>query len=156
MNATVLQPASLDHAGIAQRIPHQGRMCLLNRLHDWSATGIHCSASSHRDPDNPLRTAGGLLAPCAIEYAAQAMALHGALAAPHGEPPSAGYLASVRGVRCEVARLDTVNGDLQIHAERQAGNAHQVLYRFRVQDARGALLVEGRATVVLNTPVLPQ
>jgi predicted hotdog family 3-hydroxylacyl-ACP dehydratase len=151
--SALLEPASLDHAGIAQRVPHQGRMCLLDRLQRWSATEIHCSARSHHDADNPLRSAGGLLAPCAIEYAAQAMALHGALAAPQGEPPSAGYLASVRGVRCAVARLDTVYGDLQIHAERQAGNAHQVLYRFRVQDARGALLVEGRATVVLNAPL---
>ena len=72
-------PGALGHAGIAQRIPHAGRMCLLDALHSWTADGLHCSATGHAALDHPLRSAGGLLAPCAIEYAAQAMALHGAL-----------------------------------------------------------------------------
>ena len=70
---------TLDRAGIAARIPHAGSMCLLHALLDWSATTIACSAVSHRDADNPLRDAHGLPAAAAIEYAAQAMALHGAL-----------------------------------------------------------------------------
>jgi len=147
-------PATLDRAGIEQRIPHRGRMCLLDRLDSWSAAEIRCSALSHVDSDNPLRTASGLLAPCAIEYAAQAMALHGALVAPPDAQPSPGYLASVRGVRLAVARLDDVAGELQVHAERLAGDATQILYRFTVSDSRGALLADGRATVVLNTPIL--
>jgi hypothetical protein len=36
-----------------------------------------------------------------------------------------------------------------------AGDEQQALYRFALEDAAGRLLVEGRATVVLNTP-LPQ
>ena len=147
------QPATLDRTGIEQRIPHRGRMCLLRRLESWSAAEIRCSAASHTDPDNPLRTASGLLAPCAIEYAAQAMALHGALLAPADARPSPGYLASVRGVRLAVARLDDVAGELQVHAERLAGDATQILYRFSLTDAEGALLADARATVVLNTPI---
>ncbi len=146
------QPATLDRAGIATRVPHAGRMCLLDRLEAWSAEHIHCSALSHADPDNPLRSASGLLAPCAVEYAGQAMALHGALlAAPHAQP-SAGYLASVRGVQCDVLRLDDIPGALQVRAERLAGDELQVLYRFRVTDEHGAPLVEGRAAVVLALP----
>ncbi|RYY79502.1 MAG: hydroxymyristoyl-ACP dehydratase, partial [Comamonadaceae bacterium] len=90
---------TLDRDGIAARIPHQGAMCLLERLEAWDAQTIHCSTATHRDAANPLRTEGGLLAPCAIEYAAQAMALHGGLIAPPGQPPSAGYIASTRNVR---------------------------------------------------------
>lgn len=146
-------PSTLDHAGIAARIPHGGRMCLLDRLDAWSDTHIRCSARSHRDAGNPLRSAGGLLAPCAIEYAAQAMALHGALLAEPATQPSPGYLASVRGVRCHVLRLDEVAGALQVEAERLAGDAGQVLYRFSVGDERGDVLVEGRAAVVLNAPL---
>jgi predicted hotdog family 3-hydroxylacyl-ACP dehydratase len=150
-----LPPATLDHAGIAQRIPHHGSMCLLERLQAWSPAGITCVALSHRDPANPLRSASGLLAPCAIEYAAQAMALHGALMATADVPATPGYLASVRHVRMNVERLDTVEGPLTVQAERLAGNAQQVLYRYAVSDEQGRLLVDGRATVVLNTPLGP-
>ena len=150
-------PATLDRAGIAARIPHHGRMALLDALASWSADAIHCTATGQADPAHPLRTAGGLLAPCAIEYAAQAMALHGALVAEAAGgaavPPSPGFLASVRGVRMAVARLDDVAGALQVRAGRLAGDARQVLYRFEVADDRGRRLVDGRATVVLNTPL---
>ena len=150
---TSTAPAVLDHAGIAARIPHQGRMCLLDRLLAWTATELHAVAVNHTDADHPLRTAGGLLSACGIEYAAQAMALHGALVAPDAGGATPGYLASVRGVRLAVPRLDTVDGDLPGRAERRAGAARQVLYRFALHDQRGALLVDGRATVVLNTPL---
>ncbi len=147
------QPRTLDAAGIAARIPHAGRMCLLGRLVAWDAEMIHCTATSHGLSDNPLRTATGLLAPAAIEYAAQAMALHGGLLAPDGEPPSAGFLASTRNVRFGVARLDGVIGALQVRARRLSGDARQVLYEFDVSDETNAALAAGRAVVVLNTPL---
>lgn len=143
-------PATLDRAGIAARIPHAGRMCLLDRLEAWSDTQVRCSARSHAEVDNPLRSASGLLAPCAIEYAAQAMALHGALLAAPGTQPTPGYLVSVRNVQCHVLRLDDIAGTLQIEAERLAGDGGQVLYRFSVGEKRGRVLVEGRAAVVLD------
>lgn len=146
-------PAALDRAGIAARIPHQGTMCLLESLHSWTTEQIRCSTHTHRLADNPLRTASGLLSPCAIEYAAQAMALHGALMAPAGARPAPGYLASVRGVQLHRARLDDVAGALTVQAQRLAGDGTQILYHFMVCDERGAPLAEGRATVVLNTPL---
>ena len=146
-------PATLDRAGIEARIPHRGSMCLLEQLESWDAQCIHCSTQTHRAPGNPLRTAGGLLAPNAIEYAAQAMALHGGLTASAGEAPSAGFLASVRQVRFGVDRLDDVEGALQVHATRLSGDERQVLYEFRVADAGGRSLAQGRAVVVLNTPL---
>jgi len=147
-----MRVSTLDRAGIAARIPHQGDMCLLDRLEGWSDEAIHCTAAGHRDPAHPLRTASGLLAPCAIEYAAQAMALHGALRAPAGTTPAPGYLASVRDARFARARLDDVEGALHVRAEFVAGDHRQLLYRFAVADAAGAVLAEGRATVVLNAP----
>jgi predicted hotdog family 3-hydroxylacyl-ACP dehydratase len=143
-------PATLDRDGIAARIPHRGRMCLLDRLVAWSTDRIECRSASHQAADNPLRSASGLLAPCAIEYAAQAMALHGALVAPPGDGPAPGYLASVRQVRLAVATLHDVPGELQVHARRLAGDARQILYQFSVSDEAGRLLADGRATVVLN------
>lgn len=145
-----MNPATLDRAGIAARIPHQGSMCLLHSLDRWSADSVHCSAFSHTDPANPLRSASGLLAPAAIEYAAQAMALHGGLSAPVGSPPTPGFLASVRGVKLHVARLDEVPGRLAVSAQKLAGDERQAMYAFALHSEAGALLVEGRATVILN------
>ena len=145
--------APLDHAAIAGLVPHAGSMCLLDRALAWDETALACSATSHRDPANPLRTTSGLLAPCAIEYAAQAMALHGALLGHASAPPvRPGFLASARGVRFARLRLDDLEGDLRVDVRRQAGDTRQVLYAFTVSHA-GASVAEGRATVVLDTPL---
>lgn len=77
-------PAVLDRAWIAAHIPHQGSMCLLDAVREWSGEAITCTASSHTDPANPLRADGRLGAANGIEYAAQAMAIHGALLAGDG------------------------------------------------------------------------
>jgi len=146
-------PPTLDHDGIAARIPHSGTMCLLERLLEWDAQRIVCIATRHRDAAHPLRTRSGLLASCAIEYAAQAMALHGALlGAQAGSAASPGYLASARGVRLHRLRLDDLPGELRIEATRQSGNAQQILYAFSVQHA-GQPVADGRAAVVLNSPL---
>ena len=165
-------PQTLARDGIAALIPHSGAMCLLARLEAWDAQRIVCVATNHRDADHPLRTRSGLLAPCAIEYAAQAMALHGALISQAtGTPATPGYLASARGVRLQVLRLDDLpleglvaadaadaadpcagraRDELRIEATRQAGDARQILYAFTVSHA-GRPVAEGRAAVVLNT-----
>jgi predicted hotdog family 3-hydroxylacyl-ACP dehydratase len=146
-------PLTLDRAGIAACVPHGGRMCLLDAMTAWSADEIQCRISNHRDANHPLRTAAGLPAPCAIEYAAQAMALHGALSAAEGSAPTSGFIASARDVRMHVPRLDLLEGELTLHAQRLAGDTHQAMYRFALRDAQERLLVEGRVTVVLGTPV---
>ena len=40
-----------------------------------------------------------------------------------------------------------------MHAQRASGDASQILYEFAVKDAQGRPLAEGRAVVVLNTPL---
>lgn len=146
--------APLLQADIARRIPHQGTMCLLDRVTAWDDSSIVCSASSHRAPDNPLRGQGRLGAACGIEYAAQAMAVHGALLARTDAAPRVGYLASVRSVQLLVPRLDDVAGDLTVRAERVTGDANNILYQFTVA-AGDQLLLSGRAAVVLDAGALP-
>ena len=143
----------LDHAWLLAHIPHQGSMCLLDTIAEWDAQHIRCTASSHRDADNPLRAHGRLGVACGIEYAAQAMAAHGALLAASDSSPGAGYLASVRSVECRVTRLDDIRTDLEIEAERLSGDDNLILYGFRVS-AAGRDLLTGRATVVLNAEKL--
>jgi predicted hotdog family 3-hydroxylacyl-ACP dehydratase len=149
----VLASTGLDHAGIAARIPHQGAMCLLEAVVACSESAIDCRAISHRDPANPLRTNGRLGAANGIEYAAQAMAVHGALLAGQTDAPRQGYLTSVRGVRLLVERLDDLPEALAIHAERLSGDANHILYQFSLSHA-GQLLLDGRAAVVLDADIL--
>lgn len=147
------RPQQLDHAGIAALVPHAGSMCLLEELLEWDDSRIRCSTRTHQRPDHPLRSASGLLAPSAIEYGAQAMALHGALLArAAGTWAQPGYLASARGVTLHCLRLDELGGPLEVSAERLAGDARQILYAFAVRHA-GTPVAEGRAAVVLNTPL---
>jgi predicted hotdog family 3-hydroxylacyl-ACP dehydratase len=147
------QDPARDNAWIAARIPHRGDMCLLDAVRDWSATHARCSARSHRAIDNPLRHRDRLGAVCAIEYAAQAMAVHAALVAQASgdgaQRPAAGFLTSTRAVQLHVARLDDIEADLDIDVERLSGTSDSVLYGFSVS-AAGRLLASGRAAVMLD------
>jgi predicted hotdog family 3-hydroxylacyl-ACP dehydratase len=143
----------LDHAWLLTHLPHQGSMCLLDAVTEWDGQRIRCTAKSHRDVDNPLRAHDRLGAACGIEYAAQAMAAHGALLAASDGSPGAGYLASVRGVELHVSRLDDIADDLEVEAERLSGDDNTILYGFRVS-AAGRELLSGRAAVVLDADKL--
>ena len=151
MIASARQPQRLDRAAISERIPHAGRMVLLDAVDAWDDEHIVCRTESHRDPANPLAVNGQLSSVCAIEYAAQAMAIHGSLSArrEHSERPRAGFLASVRNVRMDVKRLDDLAGALTVKATRESGDDARVLYAFEVR-AGAQVLVAGRAAVVLD------
>lgn len=142
-------PDTLDRAGIAARIPHAGTMCLLDALERWDADHLVCRIVGHADRAHPLRLHGVLPPAAALEYASQAMALHGALCAA-ADRPRPGFLASARDVRLHVPRLDDHAGPLRVEARRLAGGEDQVMYRFALSDARGDALVDGRATVVIG------
>jgi predicted hotdog family 3-hydroxylacyl-ACP dehydratase len=144
----------LNRAWIEARIPHQGRMCLLDEVLDWDAQHIRCRTATHRAPDNPLRSHDRLSIACGIEYAAQAMALHGALAggavdAIAGRSSRVGLLASVRDVRLMVLRLDDIESDLICEITHLAGDSLTALYEFALRD-RDRSLLSGRASVILD------
>ena len=145
----------LDHAAIATRIPHRGSMCLLDRVETWDASRIRCVATGHRNADNPLRRDGRLASVCGIEYAAQAMAVHGTLCADRaGAPaPRMGLLTSTRGVEWTVPWLDDIAGDLVVEAERISGDGNAVLYGFTLGDGTRTLL-RGRAAVILDAEAI--
>ena len=138
----------LDRAWIERNIPHNGRMCLLDEVVEWNAQRIRCRATSHRLPDHPLRSQGQLRIAGGIEYAAQAMAVHGALTGGTGRP-EAGFLAGLRDVRMHVLRLDDIEGDLMCDATLVAGDRGTALYEFVVW-SEAKRLVTGRATVVFD------
>jgi predicted hotdog family 3-hydroxylacyl-ACP dehydratase len=130
-------------------IPHAGSMCLLEAATQWDEHRIHCVARSHLDPANPLRRDGRLHAVCGVEYAAQAMALHGALGAVVTARPRGGMLASLRDLVLHRTFLDEGGPELAISAERLMGESARVIYAFEVRDG-DRLLLAGRAAVVLD------
>lgn len=134
---------------ICARIPHAGSMCLLDRVETWGPEGISCTASSHRDAHNPLRSHGRLHAVCGLEYAAQAMAVHGSLiSGANGDKPKIGFLASVRELQLHVERLDTTEDVLHINAQRLNHIEGISVYGFEVT-AGSRMLLSGRAAVKL-------
>lgn len=140
----------LDRAWMASSIPHQGSMCLLEEVLEWDASHIRCRSGTHRAGDHPLRSRGRLGIACGIEYAAQAMAVHGALTGgAWGARSEAGFLASLRNVRLHVLRLDDIESDLICEAALLAGDLGSALYEFSVTSAALSLL-SGRATVVFD------
>jgi predicted hotdog family 3-hydroxylacyl-ACP dehydratase len=140
----------LDRRWIQEHIPHQGGMCLLDEVLSWDLTQTRCRSSTHRSPENPLRAEGRLGAACGIEYAAQTMAVHGALiASAAGTVAPSGFLASVRGVRLNIDRLDVFEDDLVTSVERIAGDESTALYEFSVS-ADDVVLLSGRAAIAFN------
>jgi predicted hotdog family 3-hydroxylacyl-ACP dehydratase len=123
-------------------------MCLLERIEAWDDDFIRCSTSSHRDPSNPLRKAGGLSEIHGLEYGAQAMAVHGALlAARDGLALHDSYVAAVRDLRLLAARLDTHSQRLLVEAHRLLGMHGNLVYNVLVE-AGGSPLVTARVTVM--------
>jgi predicted hotdog family 3-hydroxylacyl-ACP dehydratase len=145
----------LSRAEIAELIPHTGAMCLLDGVLEWDASRIRCMSRSHRDAANPLRVDGHLPALCGVEYAAQAMAVHGGLAGATQGKPRAGYLASLREVEWRRDRLDDLDGDLVVEAEQEASDGSRVIYSFTLRVGTVQVL-SGRAAVVLDVTGTPR
>ena len=139
----------LTRAEIEGLIPHSGAMCLLDGVAHWDEKRIRCVSRTHLDARNPMRAGGRLPMLCGIEYAAQAMAVHGGLARRSGAKPRVGYLASVRDVACARDRLDDLEAELVIEAERLVGDEDRVMYEFRLMAGETEVL-SGRAAVVLE------
>jgi predicted hotdog family 3-hydroxylacyl-ACP dehydratase len=140
----------LDRSWIQEHIPHKGGMCLLDEVLSWDLTQAQCRSATHQSAENPLRADGRLGAACGIEYAAQTMAVHGALiASAKGAVAPSGFLASVRGVRLNIDRLDVFEVDLVTSVQLVAGDDTTALYEFSVS-ADDVVLLSGRAAIAFN------
>ncbi len=139
---------TIDRAGVARLVPHAGAMCLLDAVVTWDRDHIVCHTERHRAADNPLRAGDRLSAIHAIEFAAQAMAVHQRLAGERTDLPRYGLLVSVRQCAFFTDRLDTCALPLVIEATRVAATTEAFTYLFTVGQ-EGAALVTGRASILL-------
>lgn len=138
----------IDKTEIRRLIPHAGRMCLLDSVTAWDATSIRCTTATHRDSANPLRRDDRLAALHAIEYGAQAVAIHGGLLArAAGQPAPLAYLAAVRDARLYAERLDAIEEPLAVTARWLAGKAGNCVYHTCVK-ASARAIAEARITII--------
>lgn len=139
----------LDQESIRALVPHSGSMCLIERVLAWDDAQILCETNTHRAPGHPLAEGGRLAAIHAVEYGAQAMAIHGGLLArAAGEAPGqGGYVAAIRGAKIHRQALHDLDHPLRIHASRLAGEGGSFIYAIRVE-AGGEPVAEARVTVM--------
>ena len=138
----------LSAAEIYRRIPHSGAMRLLADVTFWDDSSIICSATSHTEIDNPLRDNGVLSNVHALEYAAQAIAVHGSLLMADAGELKLVYVATFRGVDMHPGALDQRGGAaLTISATRVAALPNGWNYEFTVS-AQDLVLAHGKTVVV--------
>ncbi len=140
----------LGHDAIAALIPHQGAMCLLERVLEWDAEHIVLATETHRSPQNPLRTGERLRALHLCEYGAQAMAVHGGLVAQAaGSRARPGLLVSLRDVALFRPYIEDLPGELRVTARRLLEGSEAWQYSFSVHHG-GELIAEGRAAIIAH------
>ncbi len=126
-------------------VPHTGKMCLLDQVTHWDSRGLVCHARAPT-ADHPLARDGALSTVAAVEYAAQAAALHGALLE-GATRPREGLLARLRDVTLAPGLL---RGALTVRADLLSLAASGCLYGFVVHDAH-IRCAEGRLMVMFQT-----
>lgn len=140
----------LQHDQLCALIPHAGSMCLLDRVEQWDDTRILCSSDSHRRGNNPLRSGGRLAAVHALEYGAQAMAVHGGLVAQREQKRIRnGFLVAIRDAELHRDRLDDLPGPLQVEATQLLESAANQIYRVEIR-CDDKVVAEGRLLVMNN------
>ena len=142
---------AIGREAIAALIPHQGTMCLLERVLDWDTDHIRLATATHRLKDNPLRSNGRLRAVHLCEYGAQAMAVHGGLLAQSARSRAQpGLLVSLREVHLHRDYIEDLAGELEVEARRLVHAAGGWQYAFAAHHA-GKPLAVGRAAVAMRT-----
>jgi predicted hotdog family 3-hydroxylacyl-ACP dehydratase len=155
---------------ILDLVPHTGRMCLIERVLEWSDTEIICESDNHRDPAHPLRRPAGLSSVCLIEYGAQAAAIHSTLlgtlmGSDPGSDPESGsdpinvpnnakrpaMLVSVRNCELRVGHLRDLTGPLKVLARVELARSDGLIYAFEVSNAARPL-ASGRIGILLGAP----
>jgi predicted hotdog family 3-hydroxylacyl-ACP dehydratase len=137
----------IDRIGIERLVPHAGAMCLLDGVNEWSEQEITCT-SALPAPGHALARDGRVPGIAAIEYAAQATAVHGALLE-QADGPRAGMLATLVDVRLHLPQIPGAGEPLSIRAGLLSRSAGGCLYSFEVGSG-GAAVASGRLLVALR------
>ena len=128
----------LTGAEIADFLPHQAPMILIDHIVKADEHSLIGRIESHRAPSHPLRIRGSLPAISAIEMAAQGCAIHGALRNPSTLcDPRPGVLALIKDISWTYPTLDEV----ELEVLRHHGDSHKAFYQFKLTANSGHLVV---------------
>ena len=141
----------INRAQIEGLLPHAGAMCLLDSVQRWDATTIVCHAAAPTAAHplaHPLARPPGVPVIAAVEYAAQAAAVHGSLL-DATDSPRDGLLAKLADVELSATLFDDDGGPLTVRAQLLSRVAAGCMYTFEVSDCR-AWLARGRLLVAFQ------
>ncbi len=106
----------MNMTAISDLIPHAGNMVLIKTVQSCDQDDIICTTDTHFSPTNPLRNAHGLPISAALEYGAQAIALHGAMNKSQSEKSPKALIVAVRQADWTTDWLHTIDSELIIQA----------------------------------------
>jgi predicted hotdog family 3-hydroxylacyl-ACP dehydratase len=140
----------LDCHEIELRLPHAGSMNLLHEIINFDQTSLNALAISHLESNNPLRVDGKIATINGVEYAAQAMAVHGSLLSERDgiNSPVNGYIASVRNIDIQIPSFPEQASPLKIKVEQLMSNDNGFTYQFYLS-CEQQLFISGKITVFL-------
>lgn len=124
----------IGREAVEKMLPHAGDMCLIDSVTRWEEGSIECLGACD-SIDHPLLQNGQLPSTAAIEYAAQATAVHGFLLSYSGVAQF-GVLAKLTDISLSATVIDRVHSPLQIYAELVARTDGGCIYNFEVKGAR--------------------
>jgi predicted hotdog family 3-hydroxylacyl-ACP dehydratase len=137
----------LSRPEIERLLPQKEAMCLVDSVLERTPDGIVCTADASRD-DHPLREQQGVSVVHAIEYGAQAAALHRMLSGIEASV-SGGLLLQVKNARFHSRWLDRLPQPLRITASCLVASSEAASYRFEVR-AGDTLAASGDLTLKLS------
>ena len=123
-------------------------MCLLDSVEAWDADAIHCTAAA-QGALHPLSREGAVPAIAAVEYAAQATAVHGSLLAGNGQS-TAGMLAKLSDVVLHADSFPASGAPLDVRAQMKARAYSACQYAFNVS-AGGKPIADGMLSIALTS-----
>jgi predicted hotdog family 3-hydroxylacyl-ACP dehydratase len=135
----------LNASEIEQCLPHAGKMSLLESVIETSQRHLKASAISHYQQDNPLLLNGQLSIIHGVEYAAQAMAVHGFLLS---DSRAKGYIATLRSINMSVRYFPNRTFPLMIEVEQLIRHKQGFTYQFIIH-CEQTRLISGKITVFL-------
>lgn len=141
----------INRQQLCELIPHEGNMCLLDTVESWDENQIICASSTHNQKDNPLRDSNRLGCVNAIEYGAQATAVHGGLLARknHYEITRSGFLVQVKDLEFVDCDLSAIPDPLTIQARQIHFDKASMLYMIIIKHNHEELM-QGRIMIFIN------
>jgi predicted hotdog family 3-hydroxylacyl-ACP dehydratase len=136
----------MNSDAIAQLLPHDGDMVLIDEIIAWDNIGAHCRAGFGELIHHPLQWEGRLSTAILVEYAAQAMAIHGALLEAPDHNTRSGRLVALPRLVLNEERMDW-SEVIDIRVSRKGGDRSGAIYSFTVSQSRGEI-ANGQATVM--------